>query len=309
MLAQDTTELSDAIATQSSTELARSARIPNLVVIGAMKASTTTFYELITRHPDIWFSTEKEPHYFTSPNYGNPDSWQRYLDLFKSAPVSAKFVGEASTGYSKQPHFGNTPQRLYDDLDNPKLIYLVRDPVERTVSNYQHAYLTSHYAPGTTLGKAIEQDPILIDASCYDRQIEAYLEVFTTEQLLIIPTHQLHADASATMRRVEEFLDLPAYDGWNTPLQQSNSKQSLKGSLTAQSILPRQIIYALRSIIPSGVRGKLKQMVSKPIEVPPITESDRQLAFDRIKDDLNCLRARLGATIDSWPSVQQLGGS
>ncbi|MEM8946038.1 MAG: sulfotransferase [Planctomycetota bacterium] len=291
---------------QPSPNLATGMRKPNLVVVGAMKASTTTFYELITRHPDIWFSAEKEPHYFTSPNYGDEAAWTSYLRLFESAPADARFVGEASTGYSKQPHFGDTPRRLLEDLSNPHLVYLLRDPVERTISNYQHAYLTGCYPAGTTLGEAVERDPILIDASCYERQIVAFLEMFSTDQLLIVLTDKLHADPTATMRRVEAFLDLPAFDGWDTPLQQSNSKHALSGSLAAQSLLPKSVISLLRSVVPTGLRGKLKQIVSKPIEVPLIEEADRELVFQKIADDLVRLRNRLGDSIALWPSVRKL---
>lgn len=282
---------------------------PNLVVIGAMKASTTTFYELITRHPKIWFSSEKEPHYFTSTDYESTDAWNRYLQLFDAAPPDVKYIGEASTGYSKAPHFGDTPRRLMDRLNNPKLIYLVRDPVARTISNYHHSYLSGHYAPGTTLSEALEKDSILIDASCYERQIASYEEVFHPSNLLILTTDELHASHARVMNRVEEFLDLPAYSGWDAPLPQSNSKQSLGNSLAWQSSIPQPLLTAARNLIPKSMLQTIKSMVSTSVQIPEVTEEHRHLVFDRIRDDLACLQLRLGDSIKCWPSVQQLGES
>ena len=287
--------------------LANRAGKPNLVVIGAMKASTTTFYELVTRHPEIWFSSEKEPHYFTSPEYGTPNAWQSYLGLFKDAPRTAKYVGEASTGYSKLPHFGNTPDRLRQDLGDLRLIYLVRDPVARTISNYHHSYLSGHYESGTTLGEAIERDSILIDASCYSRQIKAYRETLGADALLILTTDELHAQPTQVMRRLEEFLQVSAFDGWDAPLPQSNSKQALGRSLALQGLVPKPIIETARRIIPASLREKLKAVASSKVEIPEVTDADRTIVLDRVADDLRELRAIMGAEIDAWPSVQQLG--
>ena len=302
-----TAEPTSLAAVASHSRPSSAGNAPNLIVIGAMKASTTTFYELITRHPNVWFPSEKEPHYFTSPNFGQPAAWEAYLRLFDAAPDAAEIIGEASTGYSKLPHFGNTAQRLCDTLDQPNFIYLVRDPVARTVSNYQHSYLSGHYSLGTTLAEAIEQDPILIDASCYGRQIEAYREVFGAERLLTIVTDQLHEDPAAVMRRVEAFLGLPAFDGWDAPLPQSNSKQSLGRSLAIQSLLPKPMIAAAKSLLPAALRNRLKAAAASTPSVPTVTDADRQLVFDRIADDLGRLRSLLGDDIDGWPSVQMLG--
>lgn len=286
--------------------LAKRARKPNLVVIGAMKASTTTFYELITRHPEIWFSSEKEPHYFTSPEYGSPTAWQSYLELFKDAPRTAKYLGEASTGYAKLPHFGNTPERLRQDLGDLRLIYLVRDPVARAISNYHHSYLSGHYESGTTLGEAIDRDSILVDASCYSRQIKAYRETFGADALLILTTDELHAQPTQVMRRVEEFLEVSAFEGWDTPLPQSNSKQALGRSLALQGFMPKPFIEAARRIMPASLREKLKAVASSKVEIPEVTDADRKLVLDRVSEDLRELRAIMGDEIDAWPSVQQL---
>ena len=295
-------------AASTTVELPHAA--PNLIVIGAMKASTTTFYELITRHPNIWFPSEKEPHYFTSPDFGKPAAWQKYLRLFDSAPASARVIGEASTGYSKIPHFGNTPERLRDVLGQPKLIYLVRDPVERTISNYQHSYLAGHYAPGTTLAEAIYNDPILISASLYARQIRAYQEVFDPRRFLVFPVEQLHAEPATVMRHVETFLELPGFAGWENTLPQSNSKQSLNSSLTLQAWVPKSLLNAIRKLLPKTVRQRLKSLTRKSPKLPPITDADRRAVFEAVADDLRDFLTEFGDElapwIDSWPSVLQL---
>ena len=102
--------------------------LPNTLIIGAMKASTTLLYTMLGRHPRVWFPAEKEPHYFTAPDYDDPAAWERYRALFKPCPADARVIAEASTNYSKQPHFGDTPGRLRAKLGEPKLVYILRDP-------------------------------------------------------------------------------------------------------------------------------------------------------------------------------------
>ncbi len=311
MLSQESTENQTHAVEQSNDQQAGRLSVPdcapNLIVIGAMKASTTTFYELISRHPQVWFSGEKEPHYFTSPDYGDSAAWQGYLNLFEAAPQTAKYIGEASTGYSKYPHFGDTAQRLCDDLRDPRLIYLIRDPVERTISNYRHAYLSGHYPVGTRLGEAIERDPILIDASCYARQIAAYRSVFEEERFLILTTDNLHAQPRQVMRRVEAFLELDAFDGWDAPLPQSNSKQALGRSLALQSMLPKSLINFARACVPATLRDRAKALAASKVEVPAVTEDERNLIFTRIISDLIELRSVIDSDISSWPSVLRMG--
>jgi len=288
---------------------------PNLIVIGAMKASTTTFYETICRHPQVWFPDEKEPHYITSSEFGEAAAWQKYLRLFSAAPPTARVVGEASTGYSKLPHFGNTPQRLRDMLGELKLIYLVRDPVGRTISNFQHAYLAGHYAAETTLAEALESDRILLDASLYGRQVSAYHEVFDPDQLLVISVDQLHAETATVMQRVEAFLDLPPYDGWAEPLPQTNSKHALGRSLAARALVPTAVLNVVKSVIPPALRRWLKGATQRSITLPAETEADRAQIFAEVREDLTEFVALAGDElshcelrewIDRWPSVQKL---
>src|SRR5690625_4937543 len=82
-------------------------RIPNLFLIGAPKCGTTAMSHYLAGHPDIFMSEQagiKEPHFFAGPDDWIPsknriNSWQKYSRLFRAAPPSAKYIGEASVSY------------------------------------------------------------------------------------------------------------------------------------------------------------------------------------------------------------------
>lgn len=285
------------------TVVAAGKRLPGLLVIGAMKASTTAFAELLSRHPRVWFSPEKEPHYFTAKDYGEPEALDRYADLFAGAPRGA-VLAEASTGYSKLPDLGPTPQRIRETLGSPKLIYLVRDPVERIVSNYHHSHLAGHYPPGETLGWVIDADPIVVTASRYVQQIEAYEAEFGADSLLVLTTDELHADPRSAMRRVERHLELPPHD-WPERMPSRNSRGDLGASLAAERIVPGSALGVLRRLLPAWLKSRLKQSIRS---TPPPAPSEEELlrAQSLIEDDLVRLVERLGERIEHWPSVRRM---
>jgi hypothetical protein len=282
-------------------------RLPNFLVIGAMKASTTAFYDLAGQHPQIWFATEKEPHYFISPFYGQPAVWEAYGRLFADAPATARAIGEASTGYAKLPHFGDTPQRIYDALGNIRLIYLVRDPVERTLSNFRHAYAAGSYPAQTTVAEALRHDPILIDGSCYARQIRAYANVFGTQALLPIVAERLHRHPARAMAAVEAHLGLDPLPSWDGRLAQANESSAAAKTLALDARLGTGWARKLRLLAPPGLRRTLKRLLPAPPPPPAATAADRAEILRRVADDLRDLVDLLGPAVAEWPSVALLG--
>jgi hypothetical protein len=272
-----------------------------------MKASTTTFYHLLQQHPDVWLPPEKEPHFFTSDDYESDAAWEHYRGLFAQAPEEARVIGEASTRYSSLPRLGPTPQRIRERLGRPRLIYLVRDPVERIVSNYRHVCACRRYPPGTTLGEAMARDPILVTASLYEQQVRGYLSVFGADELLLLTTDELHRDPVACMRKVEEHLAIPPYNGWPDSLAVSNASQNLHISNAVQRMMPPELYRLVRTAVPHSLRRRL--LAASPIQdqTVMIAARDRQTALSAVKDDLRLFRDRLGDRISSWPSVQMLG--
>lgn len=285
----------------------RGTRLPNFLVIGAMKASTTSFYNLVTQHPQIWFPEEKEPHYFTSRDYDQPAAWERYLRLFASAPMSATVLGEASTGYSKLPHLGPTPERIRARLGGDiKLLYLLRDPVERCVSNYRHSYLVDCDGDPTPLSEAIQSDPILLAASGYARQIKAYHAEFGRDHLMVVTTDELHSSPTAVMRKVEQFLGIDPHEHWPTMIAANNSQQSLRGTLMASRLAPSGLRKWIKALLPVSVQQSLKRMVSSRHTMPPVPGEDRELIWTHLADDVGQLAEMLGDRVSGWKSVQRL---
>ena len=112
--------------------------LPDFVIIGAMKCGTTTLASQLGAQPGIFMSTPKEPNFFSDDAvYAQGIGW--YRRLFDPAP-DGTLRGEASTHYTKLPTYPDTTTRLSETLEDPKLIYLIRDPMARAVSHYIHEW-------------------------------------------------------------------------------------------------------------------------------------------------------------------------
>ena len=121
---------------------------PNFLIAGTPKAGTTSLYHYLWQHPEVFLSTPKEPHFFSSQciklpvkDYKGPSNAIRfvhnqdaYLNLFEEA-AGFKAIGEASTDTF---YYSESIEHIKSCLGNPKIILLFRNPVDRLISQFRH---------------------------------------------------------------------------------------------------------------------------------------------------------------------------
>ena len=111
----------------------------HIIIIGAMKAGTTSLYRWLASFDSIASSRIKDTKYFLTKrqggNYYKGYSW--YAEQFRVSPSSTMMM-ESSSHYSKFPDYKGIPSRIRNSLIHPKLIYLVRNPIDRTLSHFFH---------------------------------------------------------------------------------------------------------------------------------------------------------------------------
>ena len=142
-------------------------RLPNFIVIGTQKGGTTSLYEVLKKHPGIYLNDRKELHYF-STEYNNELKW--YSDHFKEAKRNQK-CGDITPFYLFHKE---SAKRIRDTTPNARLIVLLRDPVERTLSQYFHA--RRHGFETLCLREALEkEEKRLSTGNIYNIQKHSYL--------------------------------------------------------------------------------------------------------------------------------------
>lgn len=184
-------------------------KLPDFLIIGAMKAATTTLFEHLSGHPDVFMSSVKEPQFFSRPEVRSRGlEW--YSSLFDDASPH-QILGEASTCYTRWPHYGDVPGRIAEVVPDIRLIYVLRHPADRAYSHYRHE-MQRRFLRGQavwTFSEAIDRDAEMLAASRYMDQIEQFLGRFQRSQLLILMTEDLLSDPTKTFGEVCSFLDLP----------------------------------------------------------------------------------------------------
>lgn len=204
--------------------------LPDFIIIGAQKAGTTFLYSLLSQHPYVQPAAKKEVHYFDT-GFEKGVDW--YLSQFPARtqkdgrPV---LTGEASPYYLYHPH---AARRASEVVPEAKLIALLRDPVERAYSDYQHKFregrdrLDFQEAVETEEERLRgEREKMLADESyqspdhrrfsylsrgVYVDQLEEWHKFFGKEQLLILDSRDLFERTHETFSQVQEFLGLPEW--------------------------------------------------------------------------------------------------
>jgi hypothetical protein len=210
--------------------------LPTALIVGAQKAGTTALFAYLRRHPAVLGPSWKEVSYFDR-HFGRGEAWYRgnfpndlRVWLVKRRGLEP-VVAEASTGYLFHPL---APERVKALLPTARLIALLRDPVERAYSHYQHevalgreplSFEEALDREGERLDGELERmraDPryfsyawwnyTYLARGRYAEQLERWYEIFPREQLLVVATEDLRNDPRATYARVLEHVGAPAYE-------------------------------------------------------------------------------------------------
>lgn len=271
--------------------------LPTFLVIGAMKAGTTTLHELLAGHPDVFMSALKEPDFFVESK-----NWDRGLDWYRSLFADGgghTAIGESSTSYSKRSEFPGVPERTLGVLPDVKLVYLLRDPLERIRSMYVHNRL--HGRERRPIGEAVRHDPMYVDASRYAWQLQAWLDHIDLDRVCVLRTEDLTADPQASADRLWRFLGVGPHTVARAPEAHVTAGRLQE---TAASRALRRIpgFERLRDLLPEDRRRRLIDLVrrSPDDDLGPLPDDVRAELRERLAPDAAELRRLLGADFDAW---------
>jgi hypothetical protein len=204
---------------------------PDFIIIGAQKAGTTSLYTWMTAHPDVLAARRKEPQFFNRRYDAEPvrSYWLDFpsrlrMAMLRAVRRRAVVTGEASTLYLPDPL---VPARVAPVLPDVKLIAILREPVDRAISNYWMEHNRGNEP--LSLDEAMRQEPLrgapdvdrmgavnaarkpvrawgYLTRSRYAEQLERWLEHYPRSQLLILEFDDLARDPLGVYRRALEFI-------------------------------------------------------------------------------------------------------
>jgi hypothetical protein len=274
--------------------------LPNLLIIGAAKCGTTSLHQYLDAHPEIAMSREKELNFFVEGK-----NWDRGTDWYESQFRPAKVRGEASPAYSAFPFYRGVPERMSRVVPDARILYLVRDPIERIVSHYRHRALTRPEMG--SLGEALE-DPELcawfVGVSRYSFQLERYLEHFPTEHVRVVDAAELENRRDETLSGIFSFLDVdpafkaPSFDQlYNKGV--GETRRNRRGQLVA-NVVSRAVGPSGASRLAARTPAWLKAGMRTSAPRPVLPDDWRARLEDELRPDVDRLRRHTGLAFSGW---------
>jgi hypothetical protein len=198
-----------------------SLRLPDFIVGGAARSGTTWLYHLLDRHPDVEMAkpVRPEPKFFLVD-----EIYQRGLSYYSEkwfAEIPAdKRAGEKSTNYLESE---SAARRIHDDLPEVRLLFILREPVDRAVSNWQWSRMNgmeslpfdealrqetqreAGYPPEQRFSRPLSY----FSRGLYRRMLQPYVDRFGLDRILVLRYEDIRGDTASIARLVHSFLEVP----------------------------------------------------------------------------------------------------
>ncbi|CAN5714006.1 hypothetical protein BH11VER1_BH11VER1_26530 [soil metagenome] len=194
---------------------------PNFFILGAGKCGTTSLYHALKQHPEIHLSSVKEPSFF-SPDFQVIKNPIEYFNLFATQEGKKRY-GEASHVYFSCPETAPVVRQLFPQA---KFLLILRDPVNRAYSLYQHMKRVDLESCATFEEGLQAEDHRFTDASfkihcpqyfwnymyyrssLYDIQLQRYLELFSRDQFFVLTLGEWKSDPAYWQKKIFRFLEI-----------------------------------------------------------------------------------------------------
>lgn len=280
-------------------------RLPDFLIIGAMKAGTTTLHRHLSAHPGVFMPAVKEPEFFVAEKtWGRGLDW--YARLFASAPPGA-VLGEASTSYTKPLEFHGVPRRIRSVLPDARLVYLLRHPVDRIQSMYEHMVLTGReHRP---IDEAVLQDERYISPSRYAQSLRMYLEHFPREQIHVALTDDLRDDPTETVREILRFIGAGPLRHPIRPVETLVTVDRRPDTRLKSWLRRFPDVAAGYDRLPDFVQRPGRHLATRSRGGPParMSEAAREALRLCLLSDLDDLGILLGRRTDAWGLTSRIG--
>ncbi len=286
--------------------------LPDFVIIGAMKAATTTLHEQLAHQPGLVMSDPKEPCFFSDDEvFARGTDW--YRGLFAGAGP-ADLCGESSTHYTKRPDHPRTVERMRALLPDVRLVYVMRQPLDRLVSHYIH--LWTERTVSVPVDEAVDRHPELVDYGRYAYQLEPYLDVFGPDRVLPVSFARLRRHPRASLEEVARFVGYGGEVRWRDDADVTNaSLERLRTSRVRDGLRESPVFPLVRRLTPQPLVDALHRrlrMPERPVlgaevaaRLEALYDADLAVVGSWLGTDLSCARFD-AATADrpaAWATI------
>lgn len=288
-------------------------KLPDFMIIGTAKGGSTALYDYLRQHPDLYFPSVKELHFFdVDRNYERGVEW--YLNEYFSRNTRGLVQGEATPGYLR--NHGTVIPRIkksYGEI-SPKFLIILRDPVARAYSHYLHR--CRNMAERETFERALELEPTRLAADpndnagyyahgLYADQISAWFDAFPREKFLVLLNEDLKNNRIGTLHNICGFLGTTTEGYAPAPLQ-SNAHAHPRSPLLMRIINEDNWIrragraLAGRTSNRQRIATYLRRANLKAVPKPKMADETREYLRARYQKSIAELETLIDRDLSAW---------
>ncbi len=288
-------------------------RLPNFFILGAGRSGTTSLYQLLAQHPEIFMSPNKEPTFFCD-FFGMKNPWE-YLQLFRGH-TREPVVGECSHAYLSCP---TSAEMLKAYVPQARFVVVLRNPADRAYSLYcwmtaagnewLHPFERALAAEDRRAEdrRFYRKNPqyfynyLYFRSGLYGRQVRRYARLFPRERFLFVRFEELQQDIRSVLQRVCNFIDVdPDFEpGDTSPANRSHDVRSARLQFflrrRLEPLLVKLRLGKARRVIDRAAQWNVLE--SKPAPLSPDT---RQQLIELYRNDLELLESLTGLDTSTW---------
>ena len=288
-------------------------RWPNLFIVGAPRAGTTSLYEYLKNIQGIYMSPIKEPHYFDindipENSLHNPiRNQKKYLDLFMKAK-DEKFLAEATPSYLAD---SQAPKLIHEVSPNALIIISIRDPVERAFSHYLTKIRAGHplkeihddLQNEIQHWDDIDKTKTILHYGLYSEHIQKYLKFFPKNQMKILIFEEFVQNRINTVEEILLFLGLNNSES-NFEDKAHYAFASARGPISNYFLTNKTVSKVAKRVIPSSIRVSIREkLLVEQKSKPQISNEDREALMKFYNEEVKKLQQMLGRKLP-WPNFK-----
>jgi hypothetical protein len=310
-------------------------RLPNFFIVGAPKAGTTSLYNHLAQHPDIYMSPIKEPCHFSTeirpenfseemgPGFesavraqkeylqgpmteqrfgGIGMEWSDYLKLFLNVTRETA-IGEASVLYLWSK---TAAENMRSKVPHARILMILRDPVSRVFSEYREAISAGalrcsfrKYLEAclrrTNTDKLSLYWPVL-ETGLYYEGVKRYLDRFPRENICIFLYEDYQVEQARVLTEIFRFLRVDS--GFVPDLSE---RHLVPRFIAVNRFLKKHGVGRLvTKLSPPRLRSFLKKLIVRPGSAVDLSPADREFLLNYYRSDIEKLASLLGRDLSAW---------
>jgi hypothetical protein len=297
----------------------------NLFIVGAAKAGTTSLYNYLYQHSQVFFPLVKEPNYYSRAEAHNPNAYAKpklgkfyhnkiitdervYYSLFQAAQ-NFQVVGDASPSYLWDTE---TAQKIYNDFPEAKIVILLRNPVQRAYSQFLMDLKDGNQSE-TDFLKALNNDKnkqpniwgrahLYEELGLYYNQVKQYIDVFSKDHVKIILYEDFIKNTETVLLDTFDFLNLNIQEIDTIDFNKThNPYTEPKNKIAKQILRIKNKSGIIKRLAPSFIKNYLnKKVLFKPGTKPELSIESKTYLNNIYSNDINELEKLINKDLSLW---------